>query len=94
MGMQADLAPGTAIHNSLLRAALANGADADQIEQSIASMRAGGVQPDVQSYTVLLRAHGRQGDALGAAAVMSHLQALGRYLRSGGLRNRGRVGAA
>ena len=75
--MQVDLTPDAAIHNSMLRAAFADGADAAQLQSSIDSMQRLGVLPDQQSYTILLRAHGRQGDAQGAAAVMSQLLAAG-----------------
>ena len=61
----------------MLRAAFANGADSAKLKASLDSMRLAGVRPDQQSFTILLRAHRRQGDAHGAAAVMSQLEASG-----------------
>ena len=78
--MQAGLAPDAAIHNSLLRVAFANGADIAKIKDSINAMESMGVRPDEKSYTVLLRAHSWQGDARGAAALLSRLQDSGGLL--------------
>lgn len=73
MGLASD----TAIHNSLLRVALANDASSADISDIIARMSSEGALPDIQSYGVLLQAKKREGDAVGARAVMGQLLASG-----------------
>ena len=78
--VQGGLKPDAAIHNSLMRLAFAEGATAKDLAQMLASLGGAHLQPDVHTYTLLLRAHGRQGDMDGAAEVMDQLQAAGRCL--------------
>ena len=61
----------------MLRAELASGADAATLTASLRSMQSAGVQPDSQTFTVLIRAHGHEGQARRAAAVFAQLQAAG-----------------
>lgn len=71
--VQAGLQLDTAIHNSMLRAAAARGADASSLQSSIDGMVQSGVHPDQHTFTIMLRAHKQRGNAQAAAAVMAQL---------------------
>lgn len=67
--MQAD----TAIYNSILRLAAAEGGGAGTLEDIVAEMKARGVPLDRRSYFLLLRAYGRDGNLSGAMNVLQRM---------------------
>ncbi|KAK9790134.1 hypothetical protein WJX73_004372 [Symbiochloris irregularis] len=75
--MQAGFPLDTPIQNTLLRAALKEGATAQDIQTMMNGMRAQGLHPNAQSYTILARAYQQQEDAEGATAVLSQMKAAG-----------------